>query len=62
VPKFTWDFGNESTPQKPQLKCMNRPAKIKSTQLRRQEISANIKGLQTLPDVRDSYIKAQIAM
>jgi len=62
VPNFTWDFGKESTPQRPQLKHMNRPVKIKSTQLRKREISANRKGLQTLPDVRDNYITAQIAI
>jgi len=58
VPNFTWDFANESTPQRPQLKHMNGPVRIKSTQLRKREITANIKGLQTLSEVRDSYVTA----
>jgi hypothetical protein len=55
VPNFAWDFGNESTPQRPQLKQMNRTLNIKSTQFRKAgNYSKGEKGLQKLPDVGDS--------
>ena len=62
MPNFTCYFGNNSTPHRPQVKHMNRSVEIKSTQLRKREISAHRHGLQALPGVRDSYITAQIAI